>query len=73
MNREYDLFEIFPDGSALWRDAVPGRDEAMKQLRQLSTETPNEIRLMHLPSQTLIAAMNTHADDKGADSKANQG
>lgn len=64
MNREYDLFEIFPDGSALWRHTVTGHEEAIKALQEFSAKTTNEVRLMHLPTQTLIAAMNTPADAK---------
>jgi hypothetical protein len=56
MDREYDLFEILPDGSALWRHTITGH-EAIKGLRELSAQTANEVRLMHLPSDTLIAAM----------------
>jgi|HubBroStandDraft_2_1064218.scaffolds.fasta_scaffold123146_4 hypothetical protein len=68
MDREYDLFEIFPDGSALWRNTIRGHEEAIKQLREFSTKTENEVRLMHLPTQTLIAAMNTPADGTPTDS-----
>jgi hypothetical protein len=56
MDREYDRFEILPDGSALWRHTITGQ-EAIKGLRELSAQTANEVRLMHLPSNTLIAAM----------------
>lgn len=65
MDREYDLFEIFSDGSALWRHTITGRDEAIKALQEFSAQTANEVRLMHLPTQTLIAAINTPADGKG--------
>jgi hypothetical protein len=65
VNREYDIFEMFPDGSALWRNTVTGRDEAIKRLQELSAQTANEVRLMHLPTQTVIAEMNAHADTKG--------
>src|SRR5580700_3770617 len=49
MDREYDLFEIVPDGSALWRHTITGH-EAIKGLRELSAQTANEVRLIHLPS-----------------------
>jgi hypothetical protein len=68
MDREYDLFEIFPDGSALWRNTIRGHEEAIKQLHEFSRKTTNEVRLVHLPTQTLIAAMNTPASDKPIDS-----
>jgi hypothetical protein len=70
MDREYDLFEIFPDGSALWRNTIRGHEEAIKQLREFSTKTANEVRLIHLPTNTLIATMNTRIDGKPTDSTA---
>jgi hypothetical protein len=39
----FDLFEIFPDGSALWRNTVRGHEEAIKQLREFSTKTANGV------------------------------
>jgi hypothetical protein len=72
MNREYDLFEMFPDGTALWRLTVTGRQEAIDALQQFSTQTANEVRVMHLPTQTVIAAINTPANTNGTESKAEQ-
>ena len=59
MDREYDLFEIYPDGSPIWRDVVSGREKAILKLRELSTETANEVRVMHLSTNTVVAATNT--------------
>jgi hypothetical protein len=67
MDREYDLFEIFPDGSALWRHTVTGREEAIKRLQELSTQTTNEVRLIHLPTSTLIASLNVPSGGHGTD------
>ena len=49
---------------SLWRDTIRGHEEAIKQLREFSTKTANEVRLIHLPTQTLIATLNTPADGK---------
>ena len=70
MDREYDLFEIFPDGSALWRVTISGHEKAIARLREYAAQTTNEVRLMHLPTQTVIAALNTPADGKPIDSTA---
>lgn len=71
---EFDLFEIFRDGTALWRLTVTRREAAIEALHQLSTWTANEVRVMHLPSKTLIAAaMNTPADSRGKESTPGQG
>jgi hypothetical protein len=42
MNREYDLFEKFPDGSSLWRCCVPGLEGARLQLRELARKSKNQ-------------------------------
>jgi hypothetical protein len=58
VNREYDLFEVLDDGAVLWRCVVQGREEAISKLRESAATTRNEWRLMHIPTQTLIARMN---------------
>jgi hypothetical protein len=35
MDREYDLFEVFADGSLIWRDSVTGHENAIRRLREL--------------------------------------
>ncbi|MGA8143213.1 MAG: hypothetical protein WB987_04910 [Candidatus Acidiferrales bacterium] len=58
VDRNYDLFEIFPDGSPIWKCAVAGHENAVLKLRELASQTVNEVRIMHLPSNTIIATMN---------------
>ena len=58
MDRSYDLFEIFPDGSAIWKGAVVGHEDAIRKLQELAARTTNEMRLMHVSTKTVIAAMN---------------
>jgi hypothetical protein len=57
MDREYDLFEVFPDGTQIWRDSVAGHEKAIGRLRALAEATDNEFRVMHLPTNTLIASL----------------
>lgn len=57
MDRNYDLFEILPDGSPIWKCAVAGHENAVQQLRELAAKTNNEVRIMHLPTQTVIAVL----------------
>ena len=59
MDHQYDLFEIYPNGSPIWRDVVSGHEKAILKLQKLSAETANEVRLIHLPTNTIVAAMNT--------------
>ena len=58
MEREYDLFEQFPNGDVLWRMTVIGHENAIQQLRELAATTYNEVRAVHLPTQSVIAVMN---------------
>jgi len=57
MDREYDLFEVFPDGSLLWRQSVSGHENAIRRLRELVELTDNEFRVMHILTNTLIASL----------------
>jgi hypothetical protein len=59
VNRDYDLFEILPDGSPIWKELVSGLAEAIRKLEELGKETKNEVRLMHVPTNTVIATVNT--------------
>lgn len=59
MERSYDLFEIMPDGCPLWRAAVSGHENALIRLKEWAAKTPNEVRIMHLPTSTIIAVLNT--------------
>ena len=58
MDRNYDLFEILPDGAPIWKCAVAGHENAVQQLRELARYTNNELRIMHLASNTIIAVLN---------------
>jgi len=57
MDRDYDLFEVFPDGSLVWRDSVTGHEKAIQRLRELAELTDNEFRAMHVPTNALIASL----------------
>jgi alpha-D-ribose 1-methylphosphonate 5-phosphate C-P lyase len=61
MDRTYDIFEVV-EFEAVWRKAVVGNEEAIRVLRQLAGETTNEVRLMHLLSNSTVAAVNTTPD-----------
>jgi hypothetical protein len=58
MDRLYDLFEKYPDGSLLWNSSVAGHENAIRKLRELAETTTNECCVMHLPTKTVIASMN---------------
>ncbi len=58
MDRDYDLFEHFPDGTLLWRETVSGHEAAIRKLLEIAAKTKNEVRVMHILTNTLIAVMN---------------
>lgn len=58
MERDYDLFEILRDGTAIWKEAVSGHENAIRKLAEISKQTSNEVRVMHILTNSLIASMN---------------
>lgn len=61
MEREYDIFEQFPDGFPLWRNHVRGLREATRMLRELAASTANECFTVHLPTKEIIARLNVRS------------
>lgn len=58
MQRSYDIFEVMPDGSLLWRAAVDGHENAIADLKKLAAQTMNEMYVMHVPTKAIIASIN---------------
>jgi hypothetical protein len=58
MDREYDLFEILPDGSVLWRAVVPGLENALARLKMLGSLSTNEHFAIHTPTRTVVSRVN---------------
>jgi hypothetical protein len=57
-DRTYDIFEIRADGTPIWRAAVAGHENAVRRLHELSEKTSNELRMMHVSTETLVAVVN---------------
>jgi hypothetical protein len=55
VDRDYDLFERFPDGSLVWRAVVSGHGNALRKLSELAAQTSNEVHAMHVATNTVIA------------------
>jgi hypothetical protein len=68
VDREYDLFETV-NGEPIWRCSVIGLEPATAKLKELAAVTRNELRLMHLPSNSLIAQANSKADSEPPQSR----
>lgn len=58
MDHQFDLFEVSSDGSPLWREAVIGQENAMLKLKELSSKTTNEVRVIDLRTNVVLAVMN---------------
>lgn len=58
MEREYELFEQFPDGSPLWRGHASGLEEVRQRLQEIAKETANECFAMYLPTKEIVARLN---------------
>jgi hypothetical protein len=58
LERHYDLFEILRDGAPIWRGVAHGHENAIRQLKGLAKTTTNEVRVMHIGSNAIIATMN---------------
>jgi hypothetical protein len=51
---KYDIFEILPDGSPLWKGFVAGRDAALQVLEALAAKCSHELRVI------------THSDERSS-------
>jgi hypothetical protein len=58
MDREYDAFEVLPDGTLMWKATIKGHLDAVEKLQQVAKGSPNEFRLMHVRTKTVIATIN---------------
>lgn len=58
MEREYDLFERFPDDSLLWCRHVSGLRNASLALTKLAKTTTNECLAINLSTNEIVARLN---------------
>ena len=61
MERQYDLFEQFPDGEPMWRGHAVGLPSARQQLQELTRTTSNECFIVHLPTKEIVARLNVRS------------
>ncbi len=61
MEREYDLFEQFPDGEPMWRGHAVGLTSARRALEELSRTTRNECFILHLLTKEVVARLNVRS------------
>jgi hypothetical protein len=58
MNIDYDLFELFPDGSVMWRVSIHGTELALATLAAIGKQTINECFAKNLTTQQVIGRVN---------------
>lgn len=58
IERTYDIFELLTDSDLEWRDFAEGHDAALARARELAAGSKNEFRVMHLPTNTIVAVFN---------------
>jgi|HubBroStandDraft_2_1064218.scaffolds.fasta_scaffold1275794_1 hypothetical protein len=66
MNNEYDIFELRPDGSLIWRQVIRGQQNARDRLNDLAAQVPNEFLLIHLRTDTIVASTNPSRTSRSA-------
>ena len=68
MERDYDLFEQFPDGQPMWRAHAVGLLSARQKLLELARTTRNECFIVHLTTKEVVARLNVRSS-RGVDRK----
>jgi len=66
VDRTYDIFEKYPDGSSRWLAVVTGRDALLERLNDLSSTTTNELFAIYMPTKEIIATRNAKTVAKTA-------
>jgi hypothetical protein len=64
VNRDYDLFEHFPDDSLVWHGQVTGLKNVSHKLEEIAGRTLNECFAIHLPTHEVVARLNHGASPK---------
>ena len=62
MKTDYDLFEILPDGNAIWHACVQGSQQALETLRIMGTHTVNPCFAADLGRNEIIGRVNDVRD-----------
>ncbi|HTU34825.1 MAG TPA: hypothetical protein VMF66_13575 [Candidatus Acidoferrum sp.] len=58
MGQTYDIFEVLPDGTLEWRECVEGHEAALSRTHELAARSTNEFRVVHLPTNSILIALN---------------
>ena len=58
MDKDYDVFEVFPDHSLRWRVCVHGTQFALATLEEIAKQTVNECFASNISTQEIIGRVN---------------
>lgn len=73
MERTYDIFEFFPNGSSIWRCAIDGHSVAITRMLSLAAHSKNEFRVMHLATKSIVAIANQREQISPSDTDKTNG
>jgi hypothetical protein len=65
VDREYDVFEVYPNGDLLWRQCVTGLENARLKVSELGKLSSNQFFATHTPTKEIVAQVN-HEQTNGA-------
>lgn len=54
MEPTFDIFEFLADGTSVWKGEVYGLSAAMKNAEGLAEDSGNEMKVIHVPTQTVL-------------------
>jgi hypothetical protein len=58
MDRTFDIFEVLPDESPLWKACVLGAQNVVGVLSDIGKGTPNECFAMNMDTREILARVN---------------
>lgn len=69
MEREYEIFEVLPNGSALKISVVSGLQNARLTIRELANHTRNECYAEDTETRQVVAQLNVPRANSSPDAK----
>jgi len=64
MQRDYDIFEKFPDGSTVWRACAHGQFEAIRKVQELANLSENEFVVIDFQGAELSPAKQMRSNSR---------
>jgi hypothetical protein len=62
----YHIFEVLPDGTTLYKLGANSEDEALQKLDSLAKTCPNDLRVVDLRSEAVIASRQARTTTDGS-------